>query len=62
MRRNGEPEEMTNVTKQAIIDAKFDFSALSGCVSDLRKSFWSIGRTNEFYRKKLKATHSHFYQ
>ena len=42
MKRNGEPEQMTNVTKERIIDAKFDFSSLSGCVSDIRKSFWNI--------------------
>ena len=62
MKRNGEPEQMTNVTKERIIDAKFDFSALSGCVSDIRKSFWNIERINDFYKKKMKSTHSHFYQ
>ena len=60
-KRGGQPEEMTKVTKQAIIDARFDFATVSGCISDIRKSFWNIERVNEFYRNKLKATHSHFY-
>ena len=55
MKRNGEAEEMTNVTKERIIDAKFDFSSLSGCVSDIRKSFWNIERINQFYKKKMKS-------
>lgn len=62
VRKNGEPDEMTNATKEAIIEAKFDFATLSGCISDIRKGFWNIERTNEFYKNKLKQTHSHFYQ
>ena len=62
IKRNGEPEEMTNVTKERIIDSKFDFSNLSGCISDIRKKFWNIDRINNFYKKKIKSTHSHFYQ
>jgi len=61
-RKEGTSDEMTNATKDAIIGAKFDFATLSGCVSDIRKSFWNLERGNEFYKKKLKATHSHFYQ
>lgn len=52
---------MTNETKDAIIEAKFDFAALSGCVSDIRKGFWNIERINDFYKKKIRQTHSHFY-
>ena len=53
---------MTKATKDSIIARQFDFATLSGCVSDIRKGFWNIERTNEFYRNKLKTTHSHFYQ
>ena len=31
-------------------------------MSDIRKGFWNIERVNDFYRNKLKSTHSHFYQ
>ena len=53
---------MTKATLESIIQAKFDFATLSGCVSDIRKGFWNINRVNEFYQNKLKSTHSHFYQ
>ena len=53
---------MTNTTKDAIIGAKFDFAALSGCISDIRKGFWNVERINSYYRNKVKQTHSHFYQ
>ena len=61
MKSNGE-NMMTQATLDSIIEAKFDFATLSGCVSDIRKTFWNIERVNDFYKNKLKQTHSHFYQ
>ena len=58
----GNVEGMTKVTRQAIMQRKFDYATLSACVSDIRKNFWNIGQVNEFYKNKLKETHSHFYQ
>ena len=60
-KKTKEPEEMTELTRQAIIQSKFDFATMSGCISDIRKSFWNIDRINTFYKDKIKATHSHFY-
>ena len=28
----------------------------------MRKTFWNVDRVNNFYKNKLKETHSHFYQ
>jgi len=42
LKQNGETVELTKESRQAIIEAKFDFATLSGCVSDIRKGFWSI--------------------
>ena len=53
---------MTMATRQAIIDSKFDFASVAGCMSDIRRSFWILERTNEFYRNKVAELHSHFYQ
>ena len=58
---NGEPQ-MTKASRQAIIDSKFDFASVAGCMSDIRRSFWNLERTNEFYKKKIANLHSHFYQ
>ena len=55
------PENMTKITRDRIKDAKFDYSTLSGCVSDIRKTFWNLDRINEFFKNKIKTTHSHFY-
>ena len=55
-------KEMTMASRQAIIDSKFDFASVAGCMSDIRRSFWNLERTNEFYKKKLTNLHSHFYQ
>lgn len=52
---------MTKITRERIRDSKFDYSTLSGCVSDLKRSFWNLDRINDFFRNKLKTTHSHFY-
>ena len=52
---------MTKITRERIRDAKFDYSTLSGCVSDLKRSFWNLDRINEFFKNKLRTTHSHFY-
>ena len=49
-------------SRQAIIDSKFDFASVAGCMSDIRRSFWNLERTNEFYKKKIANLHSHFYQ
>ena len=61
-KKQGKPDEMTNATKDSIIEAKFDFATLSGCISDIRKGFWNVERVNDFYKNKIKQTHSHFYQ
>ena len=31
-------------------------------MSDIRRSFWNLERTNDFYKKKIANLHSHFYQ
>ena len=54
-------EQMTKETKDAILDAKFDFATLSGCLSDIRKGFWNVDRINAYYKNKIRLTHSHFY-
>ena len=53
---------MTKYTRQAIRESKFDYTTLAGVVSDIRKGFWSVERVNEFYKQKIRDTHSHFYQ
>ena len=41
---------------------KFDYATISSCYSDMRKTFWYIAFMNDFYKNKLRETHSHFYQ
>ena len=53
-KKQGKPDEMTNATKDSIIEAKFDFATLSGCISDIRKGFWNVERVNDFYKNKIK--------
>ena len=52
----------TRMTTQQIIDSKFDFAELYSQMSDIRKSFRDIERTNSFYKSKISQLHSHFYQ
>ena len=44
---------MTQATKLAIIHSKFDFAELYSQMSDIRKSFIDVERTQKYYKKKL---------
>lgn len=61
-KKGSEDEEMTEEAKLAIISSKFDFTTLEGCVGDIRKGFWNVESVNNYYKKKIRQTHSHFYQ
>ena len=55
-------EHLTQATRQVIIDSRYDFTAVSQCMSDIRKCFWNIQATNEIYKKKKANLGIHFYQ
>ena len=62
MNAKDEVEGMTALTRKTIMQRKFDYATLSACISDIRKKFWDVGQTREYYKSKLRETHSHFYQ
>ena len=41
--------------------ANFDFSSLLELLADMKRSFWTLDRSNERFQSALSQAHSNFY-